>query len=145
MPHRYCRGRNDIRRLLKADKNRVVIVDEAYVDFGAESCVPLVREYDNLLVTQTMSKSRSLAGGRVGYALGSPALIADLNRVKYSFNSYNVNRLSILAGTAAMEDGDYFARCCAAIEENRDWTVRALEKRGFTILPSLANFLFPWL
>lgn len=133
---------SDIRRLLEADKNRVVIVDEAYVDFGAESCVPLVREYDNLLVTQTMSKSRSLAGGRVGFALGCEALIADLNRVKYSFNPYNVNRLSILAGTAAMEDGDYFARCCAAIEENRDWTVRALEKRGFTILPSLANFLF---
>ena len=133
---------SDIRRLLEVDGNRVVIVDEAYVDFGAESCVPLVKEYDNLLVTQTMSKSRSLAGGRLGFALGCPELIADLNRVKYSFNPYNVNRLSILAGAAAMEDGDYFARCCAAIAENRDWTVRALTKRGFSILPSLANFIF---
>ena len=133
---------SDIEQILRTNPDYVVVVDEAYVDFGAESCVPMIYRYDNLLVTQTMSKSRSLAGGRVGYALGSPDLIADLNRVKYSFNPYNVNRLSILAGTAAMEDGDYFARCCAAIEENRDWTVRALEKRGFTILPSLANFLF---
>lgn len=133
---------SDIRRLLEADRDRVVIVDEAYVDFGAESCVPLVREYDNLLVTQTMSKSRSLAGGRLGFALGCGELIADLNRVKYSFNPYNVNRLSILAGAAAMEDEDYFSRCCAAIQEIRDWTVRSLGKRGFTILPSQANFIF---
>ena len=133
---------SDIRRLLETDRDRVVIVDEAYVDFGAESCVPLVKEYDNLLVTQTMSKSRSLAGGRLGFALGCPELIADLNRVKYSFNPYNVNRLSILAGAAAMEDEDYFSRCCAAIQENREWTVRALEKRGFSILPSQANFIF---
>ena len=133
---------SDIRRLLERDLNRVVVVDEAYVDFGAESCVPLVREYDNLLVTQTMSKSRSLAGGRIGFALGAPELIADLNRVKYSFNPYNVNRLSLLAGTAAMEDGEYFRSCCRAIQENRAWTAEALEKRGFTVLPSSANFLF---
>ena len=81
-----------IRDRLEADPDRVVIVDEAYVDFGAESCVPMIFRYDNLLVVQTMSKSRSLAGGRVGYALGSPALIEALNRVKYSFHPYNVNR-----------------------------------------------------
>ena len=132
----------DIRRLLEKDPDRVVIVDEAYVDFGAESCVPLVREYGNLLVTQTMSKSRSLAGGRIGFALGDPALIADLNRVKYSFNPYNVNRLSLLAGAAAMEDEAYFQSCCRTVRENRAWTAGELEKRGFTVLPSSANFIF---
>ena len=131
-----------IRRLLEKDLDRVVVVDEAYVDFGAESCAPLVREYENLLVTQTMSKSRSLAGGRVGFALGSPELIADLNRVKYSFNPYNVNRLSLLAGAAAVEDEEYFQSCCRTIQETRAWTTAALEKRGFTVLPSSANFVF---
>ncbi len=131
-----------IRRLLERDPERVVIVDEAYVDFGAESCVPLVREYENLLVTQTMSKSRSLAGGRIGFALGSRELIADLNRVKYSFNPYSVNRLSLLAGAAAMEDGEYFRSCCDAVQKTRAWTVKALEERGFAVLPSSANFVF---
>lgn len=131
-----------IRRLLERDPGRVVVVDEAYVDFGAESCAPLVREYGNLLVTQTMSKSRSLAGGRIGFALGSAELIGDLNRVKYSFNPYNVNRLSLLAGAAAMEDEAYFQNCCRAVRENRDWTVEALEARGFNVLPSSANFVF---
>ena len=135
-------SREDIQRLLEADPNRVVIVDEAYVDFGAESCVPMIYRYDNLLVVQTMSKSRSLAGGRVGFALGSPELIAALNRVKYSFNPYNVNRLSIVAGAAAVEDEDYFQTCTAAIQNNRAWTVRELEDLGFTVLPSQANFIF---
>ena len=134
--------RADIQRLLEADPDRVVIVDEAYVDFGAESCVPMVYRYDNLLVTQTMSKSRSLAGGRVGYALGGAELIAALNRVKYSFNPYNVNRLSLAAGAAAMEDEDYFRACTAAVEENRAWTAGQLEALGFTVLPSRANFVF---
>lgn len=131
-----------IRRLLERNPDRVVVVDEAYVDFGGSSCVPLVREYENLLVTQTMSKSRSLAGGRIGFALGDPELIADLNRVKYSFNPYNVNRLSLLAGAAAVEDEGYFRSCCRAVQENRAWTVEALEERGFTVLPSCANFIF---
>ena len=134
--------RNDIQRLLEANPDRVVIVDEAYVDFGAESCVPMIYRYDNLLVTQTMSKSRSLAGGRVGYALGSPELIADLNRVKYSFHPYNVNRLSIAAGAAAVADEAYFAACTAAIRQTRAWTVGELENLGFTVLPSQANFVF---
>ena len=120
----------------------MVIVDEAYVDFGAESCVPLIPRYDNLLVTQTMSKSRSLAGGRVGYALGSGELIAALNRVKYSFNPYNVNRLSILAGAAAVKDDEYFQACTAAIRETRTRTAAALEELGFSVLPSSANFVF---
>ena len=124
--------RDDIQRLLEADPDRVVIVDEAYVDFGAESCVPMIYRYDNLLVTQTMSKSRSLAGGRVGYALGSPALIEALNRVKYSFHPYNVNRLSMLAGAAAVEDDAYFQKCTAAVAGNREWTRKELEALGFT-------------
>jgi len=112
------------------------------VDFGGESCVSMLSDYDNLLVVQTMSKSRQLAGARVGFALGSAELIADLNRVKYSFNPYNVNRLSLLAGTAAIEDEPYFQSCCSAIRENRAWTVGKLEALGFTILPSQANFIF---
>ena len=134
--------RADIQRLLEADPDRVVIVDEAYVDFGAESCVPMIFRYDNLLVVQTISKSRSLAGGRVGYALGSPALIEALNRVKYSFHPYNVNRLSMLAGAAAVEDDAYFQKCTAAVAGNREWTRKELEALGFTVLPSSANFLF---
>ncbi len=134
--------RTDIQRLLEADPDRVVIVDEAYVDFGAESCVPMIFRYDNLLVVQTMSKSRSLAGGRVGYALGSPTLIEALNRVKYSFHPYNVNRLSMLAGAAAVEDDAYFQKCTAAVAGNREWTRKELEALGFTVLPSSANFLF---
>jgi len=132
----------EIRRLLEADRNRIVVVDEAYVDFGAESCVPLTKEYDNLLVVQTMSKSRSLAGGRVGFAIGSADLIADLNRVKYSFNPYNINRLSLLAGAAAVEDEAYFQSCTAAVRVNREWTAQQLTAMGFTVLPSCANFLF---
>ena len=134
--------REDIQRLLEADPDRVVIVDEAYVDFGAESCVPMIYRYDNLLVVQTMSKSRSLAGGRVGFALGSPELISALNRVKYSFNPYNVNRLSIIAGAAAVADEPYFRKCTGAIQSNRAWTVGELEQLGFTVLPSQANFIF---
>ena len=135
-------SRMDIQRLLEANPDRVVIVDEAYVDFGAESCVPMIYRYDNLLVVQTMSKSRQLAGGRVGYALGSPELIGALNRVKYSFNPYNVNRLSLIAGAAAVEDEAYFQQCCGAIQGNRKWLVSELEALGFTVLPSYANFVF---
>lgn len=135
-------SRDEVGGIVRANPDAVVVVDEAYVDFGAESCVSLIGEYDNLLVVQTMSKSRSLAGGRVGFAIGCPALIEDLNRVKYSFNPYNVNRMSMAAAVAAMEDQDYFTRCCAAIRENRAWTVSALEALGFSVLPSSANFLF---
>ena len=134
--------RTDIQRLLEANPDRVVIVDEAYVDFGAESCVPMIFRYDNLLVVQTMSKSRSLAGGRLGFALGQPELIADLNRVKYSFNPYNINRLSMEAGAAAMADKAYFDACCASICRTRAWTAGELENLGFTVLPSQSNFLF---
>lgn len=134
--------RLDIQRLLETNPDRVVMVDEAYVDFGGESCAPLVGQYDNLLVVQTMSKSRSLAGGRLGFALGSRELIDALNRVKYSFNPYNVSRLSILAGAAAIEDEDYFQSCCRTIRDNRAWLTGRLEELGFSVLPSQTNFVF---
>ena len=133
---------SDVERLLKANPERVVVIDEAYVDFGAESCVTLTAKYENLLVVQTFSKSRSLAGGRVGFAIGAPGLIAALNRVKYSFHPYNVNRLSLLAGAAAMKDVAYLEACTEVIRANRDWTTAALTKIGFTVLPSKANFVF---
>ena len=135
-------SRTEIQRLLEADRDRVVIVDEAYAHFGAESLAPLTKEYENLLVVQTMSKNRNLAGARIGYAMGSAELISAVNRVKYSFNPYNVNRLSLLAGAAAVEDEAYFQACCSAICENRAWTVEKLEALGFTVLPSQANFIF---
>lgn len=133
---------SEIQKILESNLDRVVIIDEAYVDFGAESCVPLIPDFDNLLVVQTMSKSRQLAGGRVGFAMGSPDLISALNRVKYSFNPYNVNRMSLVAGAAAIEDEAYFQSCQAVIQENRAWTEQQLRDLGFRVLPSSANFVF---
>lgn len=132
----------EIGKICAANAGSVVIVDEAYVDFGAESCVPLIGKYKNLLVVQTYSKSRSLAGARLGFAMGDAALIEDLNRVKFSLNPYNVNSLTLLAGKAAMQDTDYFRRTCAAIVAAREKTAESLRGLGFTVLPSKANFLF---
>lgn len=132
---------SDIETLLSENKDRLVIVDEAYCDFGAESAVGLVGRYDNLLVVQTMSKSRQLAGGRVGFAIGSEEVIADLNAMKFSFNPYNLNRLSILAGAAAVEDEEYFLSATAAVIEERERLKKEFGKLGFESTPSLANFL----
>ena len=134
--------RAEIEGILKANPNNVVIVDEAYVDFGGESCVPLIDQYENLLVVQTFSKSRQLAGARLGLAMGNAALIADLNRVKFSLNPYNINRLTLKAGQAALEDTAYFEKTRAAIMDTRAWTVQQLAARGFTVLDSRANFVF---
>ena len=134
--------RSAIEGILKANPDNVVIVDEAYVDFGGESCVPLIDQYDNLLVVQTFSKSRQLAGARLGLAMGNAALIADLNRVKFSLNRYNINRLTLKAGAAALEDAAYFEKTCAAIIETREQTKAALRARGFAVLDSRSNFLF---
>lgn len=133
---------SDIRRILDASPDRLVVVDEAYVDFGSYSCVPLIKEYGNLIVVQTFSKSRSLAGARLGMCFACDSLIADLKTVKFSFNPYNVNRLTSLCGVAAIKDENYFNYCRAEIMKNRAFTARELKNAGFEVLPSNANFLF---
>ena len=132
----------DIERILKSNRENLVVIDEAYVDFGAESCVKLLKGYDNLLVVQTFSKSRSLAGARIGFALGHEEVIADLNRIKFSFNPYNLNRLSIKAGVEAMRDREYFEQMTGRIIRTREKFVSEMEKMGFILLPSKANFVF---
>jgi histidinol-phosphate aminotransferase len=131
-----------IEELLSSNKDRVVVIDEAYVDFGGESAIELVDKYDNLVVTQTFSKSRSLAGARLGFAIASAALIADMNTIKYSTNPYNVNRMTMIAGVKAIEEDDYFKNCIENIKQNREYTKSALESIGFEVLDSRTNFLF---
>ena len=128
--------------LLQHNADCVVIIDEAYVDFGAQSAVPLLDKYENLLVVQTMSKSRSLAGMRIGYALGSETLIATLEAVKNSYNSYTMDALALAAGEASVRDEDYFRQSCAKVIATRERAAEALRELGFTVLPSLTNFLF---
>ena len=128
--------------LCRANPDRLVIVDEAYADFALDSCVRLLPQYDNLLVVGTFSKSRSLAGARLGFAVGSEELIADLHRIRFSFNPYNVNRLTLLAGQAALADPEYFTACRDKIIATREKTAAALRDMGYTVLDSRANFLF---
>ena len=132
----------DIEEILKANPGSVVIVDEAYIDFGAHSALPLISKYDNLLVVQTFSKSRSMAGMRIGFACGNSVLIKYLNDVKYSFNSYTMNRTSLAAGVAAIGDRDYFEDTCQKIMDTREWTQKELKALGFTFQDSKANFIF---
>ena len=132
----------DIERLLRANTGSVVVVDEAYVDFGGESVVPLVSRYPQLLVTHTLSKSRALAGLRVGYAIGHPDLIEALNRVKDSFNSYPLDRFAQAGATAAIEDEDYFQAMCRKVIVSKQKLVQDLLNLGFEVLPSAANFVF---
>ena len=133
---------SDIRRILDANPNVVVLVDEAYADFGAQSAVELIGEYPNLVVVCTLSKSRSLAGMRIGYALGNADLIAGVNCVKNSFNSYPLDRLALAAGEAAIRDVDYFERTRHSIMETRERTTARLRKLGFLVHDSNANFIF---
>jgi histidinol-phosphate aminotransferase len=133
---------DDVRLILEANPNQVVIVDEAYVDFGGQSAVRFIPEYPNLLVVQTLSKSRSLAGLRVGMAMGHPDLIEGLNRIKNSFNSYTLDRLAIAGAVAAIEDQAYFEETTRMIIATRERTTEALRALGFVVVPSQANFIF---
>ena len=132
----------DIEALLLQDASRLVVIDEAYVDFGADSAAALLDRYANLLVVRTFSKSHSLAGARIGYAMGSSELIADLNTLKFSFNPYNLNRLSILAGAAAIADREYYAETRRKTIATREYTTDALREYGFAVLDSRTNFIF---
>ena len=133
---------DEIRALLERYRHRGVIIDEAYVDFGAESAIPLVREFPNLLVVQTLSKSRSLAGLRVGFALGDAGLIQALDVVKGSFNSYPLDRLALAGAQAALQDAAYFEATRRQVMESRERLAADLRGLGFQVLPSHANFLF---
>lgn len=132
----------DIEDILKANPDVVVIVDEAYIDFGGQSALTLIDRYDNLLVVQTFSKSRSMAGMRIGYGMGSPRLIQYLNDVKYSYNSYTMNDPSIVLGQAAIKDEAYFQETLSKIMETREWTKEKLRSLGFQFDDSKANFIF---
>lgn len=133
---------SDIERIAASNPDNVVVIDEAYVDFGGESAVPLIHKYDNLLVTQTFSKSRSMAGARLGFGVGCKALIADLNTIKYSTNPYNINSATMAAGVGALKDRAYFRKNCAAIAETRAWTMERLRRLDFRVTDSKANFVF---
>lgn len=133
---------SQIEDILKTNPDNVVVIDEAYVDFGAESCIPLTKKYDNLLVCQTFSKSRSMAGARLGFGVGSAQLIADLNTVKYSTNPYNINRMTMAAGIGVLNDEAYTKANCAEIAENREYTTAKLNEMGFKTTPSKSNFIF---
>lgn len=134
--------RDEIEEIIKHNPDNIVVVDEAYIDFGGESCVPLINKYDNLLVTQTFSKSRSMAGARLGFGVACPELIRDLNTVKYSTNPYNVNSMTMAAGVGVLADEEYTEKNCLEIINNRDFTACELKKLGFTLTDSYTNFVF---
>lgn len=131
-----------LEKIISANQNSVVIIDEAYIDFGGESCLPLIEKYDNLLVVQTFSKSRSMAGMRIGYAFGSEKLIKYLNDVKFSVNSYTMNPISQLCGAAAVEDEEYFQKTTAEIIRVREYSKQRLAELGFEFTDSMSNFIF---
>lgn len=134
-------GLDFVEQLLQANPDSIVILDEAYIDFGGQSAVPLLSKYENLVVVQTMSKSRALAGLRVGFALASPALIATLEAVKNSYNSYTMDSLTIEAAAASVEDDLYFRETCGKIIATRARFAQELKRLGFSVLPSLSNFV----
>ena len=133
---------SEMERIVSSNPDSLVLIDEAYVDFGGETALPLLEKYDNLLIVRTFSKSRCLAGGRLGYAFANPAIIADLEKIKYSTNPYNINRLTLLLGEKTVEAEAYYQEKSAEIIKTRTWTAEQLETLGFTVLPSRTNFLF---
>ena len=133
---------DSIEEIVRTNPDHVVLIDEAYIDFGGQSCLPLIKKYDNLLVCQTFSKFRSLAGGRLGFALASPGLIADLEKIKYSTNSYNINRLTMAAAIATLDSSEYYVENSRKIQANRAYTTEKLAELGFETLPSVTNFIF---
>ena len=141
-PTGICLPLSDIERIVEGNPEGVVIIDEAYIDFGGESAMKLIPQYDNLLVVQTFSKSRSMAGARLGFGAGNRDLIQDLNTIKYSTNPYNVNRMTMAAGVGALEADGYFRVNCQKIMENRQWTTQKLESLGLAVIPSMTNFVF---
>lgn len=132
----------EIEAILQANPDVPVVIDEAYIDFGGQSAVPLVKQYDNLCVSMTFSKSRSMAGARLGFAIAQKAIIGDLEKIKYATNPYNVNRMTQAAGIAAIADSRYYEENCKRIMETRAYTAEKLQALGFAVVPSVANFLF---
>lgn len=133
---------SEIEDIIAHNRNVIVVVDEAYIDFGGESALPLIEKYDNLLVVQTFSKSRSLAGMRLGFAMGNEKLIRYINDVKYSFNSYTLNQTALVLGVQAIRDREYFEETCAKVIATREWTKCELKKLGFSFGDSMSNFIF---
>lgn len=141
-PTGVCETVETIEKIVSANPGSVVIIDEAYIDFGGESCLPLTKKYDNLLVVQTFSKSRSMAGIRIGFAIGNAQLIKYMSDVKFSINSYTMNRAAIAAGTAAAKDSGYYKGTCSKIVTTRERAKNALTRMGFEFPDSKSNFLF---
>ena len=135
-------GLDKIEEILNCNKENMVLVDEAYVDFGGESCIPLTKKYDNLLVVGTFSKSRSMAGARLGFAIANKAIISDLEKIKYSTNPYCINRITLAAGIAAVRENNYYMDNCKLVIKAREYTTDALRTMGFRVLDSKANFIF---
>lgn len=135
-------SRAEVEQIVSSNPSRIVLIDEAYVDFGAESSIELTKKYDNLLVVCTYSKSRSMAGARLGFAIGNAEIIKDLEKIKYSTNPYNINRLTMVAGIAAIDDNDYYIENCKNIIETREYTQKKLREMGFYTTESKSNFIF---
>ena len=133
---------NEIEKIVSSNSDSVVVIDEAYVDFGGESAVELTKKYSNLMVVQTFSKSRSLAGARLGFAIADSEIIKDLEKIKFSTNPYNINRITLVLGREAIADREYFEKNILLIKEARDYTAKELTRLGFTVLNSKANFVF---
>lgn len=133
---------SDIERIVSSNKNSIIVIDEAYADFWGESAIPLIKKYDNILVVRTYSKSRNMAGARLGYAVGSKELISDIESIRYSFNPYNLNSLTLAAGVAVFSDNGYYEECWSKIRAVREETKSSLRDLGFLVTDSYANFIF---